>query len=435
MTWLKHSHESKSLTPDLPAAGSRRPRILVMAYACEPGKGSEPGVGWNWSLQLSRFADVVVVTRSNNRDAIESMYPSGLGDNLRVVYYEAPEWVRCFKRGQKGLYPYYFAWQLGASRVARRLQAAEPFDCALQLTFGSIWLPVLIHRLPVKFVWGPIGGGEGVPSNLLCEMKGRTRLLQSFRQLLKRSVIWNPLIRGPLRRADLVLVRTRDTAAIIPDTYRQKCELMLETGISPEILEDLTPAPRAPSREPVALFTGRLIGFKNVEMLLHALRLALDRGARLNLRIVGDGPEAPRLHALARELDLADSVAFVGAVPYETVMDELRKADIYAFPSLREAGVWSLIEAMCAALPVVCVDTSGMQVIADSKSAILVSPISRNSIIEGFAKALEELSASPMRRTEVGSAARERMQNQFLWDRKGEALWDLMTAHVPELAP
>ena len=42
-------------------------RILVLAYACEPGTGSEPGTGWMWSRMLARFGDTTVVTRSNNR--------------------------------------------------------------------------------------------------------------------------------------------------------------------------------------------------------------------------------------------------------------------------------------------------------------------------------------------------------------------------------
>ena len=40
--------------------------ILVSAYACEPLKGSEQGVGWNWVLQLAKKNNVHVITRANN---------------------------------------------------------------------------------------------------------------------------------------------------------------------------------------------------------------------------------------------------------------------------------------------------------------------------------------------------------------------------------
>ena len=46
-------------------------KVLISAYACEPNKGSEPEVGWQWALQMARYHDVTVLTRSNNRAGIE----------------------------------------------------------------------------------------------------------------------------------------------------------------------------------------------------------------------------------------------------------------------------------------------------------------------------------------------------------------------------
>ena len=46
-------------------------RILVSAYACEPGRGSEPGVGWHFAEEMSKRHSLTVVTRANNRSAIE----------------------------------------------------------------------------------------------------------------------------------------------------------------------------------------------------------------------------------------------------------------------------------------------------------------------------------------------------------------------------
>ena len=47
-------------------------KILVSAYACEPGKGSEPGAGWLWARAAARRHEVWVLTRANNREAIEA---------------------------------------------------------------------------------------------------------------------------------------------------------------------------------------------------------------------------------------------------------------------------------------------------------------------------------------------------------------------------
>jgi len=48
-------------------------KILLSAYSCEPFKGSEPAVGWNWALTLAKFKnETVVVTRKNNKHLINN---------------------------------------------------------------------------------------------------------------------------------------------------------------------------------------------------------------------------------------------------------------------------------------------------------------------------------------------------------------------------
>ena len=61
--------------------------VLLIAFACEPNKGSEPGVGWNWALYLSKYLNVTVVTRANNRNVIENELKSKFYPNLSFVYY------------------------------------------------------------------------------------------------------------------------------------------------------------------------------------------------------------------------------------------------------------------------------------------------------------------------------------------------------------
>jgi hypothetical protein len=46
-------------------------RIFLSAYACEPNKGSEPGVGWRWANGLASRVALHVLTRESNRDAID----------------------------------------------------------------------------------------------------------------------------------------------------------------------------------------------------------------------------------------------------------------------------------------------------------------------------------------------------------------------------
>lgn len=409
-----------------------RPNILVVAYACEPGKGGEQGVGWNWVLQISRFADVTVITRANNREAIEGELSQLSGPVPKFEFYDPPAWALRLKRASLGLYLFYFIWQWGCRNVAKRLDREQSFTHVQQLTFGNIWLPVAVRGLKGQFIWGPIGGGEGVPIHLLGEVSAKARYLQRLRLFLIATLRFNPIVAPVLKRADLLLIRTEDTMRILPSSARSKAISMQESGISAETLERLSPPEeRSTGSAPTILFTGRLVGFKNVEMLLHAAARARENGVDFRLRIVGDGPERSRLIALTKQLQLEERTTFVGTVPYAQHLEELRNAHIFAFPSLREAGPWSPMEAMCAALPVICVDTSGMSMITSEDCAIRVAPTSREAIISGFAQAINDLCSSTELRTQLGQRARARMRDKFIWERKGDEIAERVLRIAP----
>jgi len=67
-------------------------KVLMSAYACEPNKGSEPGIGWNWVLETARLGhEVWVLTRANNRANIETeLAKLPPIKNLKFLYYDLP---------------------------------------------------------------------------------------------------------------------------------------------------------------------------------------------------------------------------------------------------------------------------------------------------------------------------------------------------------
>ena len=130
------------------APGERRLRILLSAYACEPDRGSQPGVGWEWATRLAKRHEVWVLTRANNRPAIErALGPNSGQEFLRFVYLDLPRWVLWLKR--KKLIPvplYYVLWQVAAARCAKRLRI-DP-DIVHHVTFNGF-------RFPGKWWGGP----------------------------------------------------------------------------------------------------------------------------------------------------------------------------------------------------------------------------------------------------------------------------------------
>src|ERR1017187_5394526 len=119
---------------------AKRLKVLMSAYACEPGKGSEPGVGWNWALQMARFHDIWVITRTNNREAIQAYCDQYALKNPRFVFVDLPSPFLRLKKGlgQLGLNVYYLLWQVLARSRCQRLVKEEGIDLAHHVSLMSL---------------------------------------------------------------------------------------------------------------------------------------------------------------------------------------------------------------------------------------------------------------------------------------------------------
>ena len=82
--------------------------VLVSAYACEPGQGSEPGIGWNWVRQAARFQKVWVLTQEEGRQGINKALAGGVLPNVEFVFLDLPPWALFWKRGRRGAQFHYY---------------------------------------------------------------------------------------------------------------------------------------------------------------------------------------------------------------------------------------------------------------------------------------------------------------------------------------
>lgn len=394
-------------------------KILVSAYGCEPDKGSEAGVGWNWCIQMAKCNELWIITRANNKDVITGKIPKELEKNINFIYYDLPKTIKKIKNKEKRLYLYYFLWQLGAYFTAKKIIKEKEFDYCMHLTFGSMWMPTLFPLLKLPFIWGPIGGGESVPDYYLNNFPLKYRIVQKLRKLLITTSFINPLITIPSRNAELIIARTEESADVIPFKYRNKTRIILETAIDFDMFKENV---RIRENEKICkiIYTGRLIHLKGLENALHALALIKAEGKIcFEFTIIGKGPMKKSLIKLANDLGIEDNVKFVDQISQQEVIDHLYKSDIYLFPSLKEGGPWSLMEAMASGLPIVCMDLSGMHIITDETCAFRIKPSSPKTTQLDMAKALNTLMLDRKLQESMGDNARNRIQKEFNWDKKG----------------
>lgn len=133
-----------------------------------------------------------------------------------------------------------------------------------------------------------------------------------------------------------------------------------------------------PAGRRMAVFTGRLVTTKGLPSLLRAWRSLVASHPDALLLLVGSGGlglqncEA-ELRAYVRDHALEDSVCFTGSV--SNVQEFLQAADLFVFPTRREAFGISVAEAMACALPIVTTDVQGVSdVVRAGVDALVVPP-------------------------------------------------------------
>lgn len=346
--------------PENGPSGSSDYRILVLAYACEPGKGSEPGVGWAWARMLTRLGQVTVVTRANNRESIQRARLSPQErERLRFVYVDLPRWARLWKRGQGRVRLYYLIWQALAVYRARRLQRDRAFHVAWHVTLSNAWLGSLAPLIGIPFVFGPVGGGVSPPWRLLASLGWRGGAYEILRASVRAACRYaNPFARLAWRRAGLILAQNPETVAWFPTRHRGKAVVFQHAVVQSP------PSPPLPlARRPTlaALFAGRLLPWKGAALAISSLALI----PKWRLIVCGSGPDERRLKDLARKLGLDERVEFRGWAGRDQLLQTMREeVDIFLFPSLHDDASIAVSEAISCGLPVVSLDRGGPHLLA-----------------------------------------------------------------------
>ena len=125
------------------------------------------------------------------------------------------------------------------------------------------------------------------------------------------------------------------------------------------------PAESRPRRR--AVFAGRLLAWKGVHLALATMAVAED----WELLMYGDGPERARLADSVRWLGLGDRVTLMGNRPRSVVRQAMVDADVFFFPSMREAAGWVVAEALAVGCPVVCLNSGGPPLLVGASGCVV----------------------------------------------------------------
>ena len=396
-------------------APGHRIRVLLSAYACEPHKGSEPGVGWNWAREISRNHEVTVITRSNNQSAIQDALAKDPSLRMKFEYVDLPRWLSFWKRGRRGIHLYYYLWQYAAFLRVRKLHQLHRYDIGHHLTFVNDWIWTFLALMPIPYVWGPIGSNSHVPAHLLPDSD--TRIRQESRFHLQRFIrCLDPLFWLSLIRAEYILAINEDIIKRFPTRwFNKKCTV--EPAIATESTEDAVSARHDKDNYPTILFAGQLLGIKCPHLAVMAFSEYIKRGGTGKLLLAGDGPLENLVAKLVTLLQIADRCELMGWQDRQALMKLMRDSDIFLYPTLESAGM-VVLEAMNAGLPVVALRFGGPALMLDDNTGRLIEPGPTQQVVENLAEALLDLSSSPEIRKKLGECAKRRVAEHFTWSRK-----------------
>ncbi|MGC1306805.1 MAG: glycosyltransferase [Phormidesmis sp.] len=395
-------------------------KILLSAYACEPNRGSEPGVGWNIAQKLAQFHQVWVFTSNTHRPAIEAELSQRPIDNLQIVYFDPFGWVYDWsnegKRSQLDVYLHYYLWQIWAYFFGRSLHQQVNLDIIHHVTYVKYSNPSFLSLLPVPFVWGPVGGAEQAPKPFWRDFGWRGRFYERLRDVARRVGEIDPFVHLTARRSAVAIAATNDTAQRLHKLKASNIQTISESGLLTseiEVLSNLKPADDHTIR---FISMGRLLHWKGFHLALEAFAQAAIPNAEYWL--LGEGPQREPLQHLADSLGIAKQVKFLGRLPRADCLSTLGQCHVMVHPSLHDSGGWVCLEAMAAGRPVICLDLGGPGVQVTKAAGFKIAAIDPDQAIAQIAASMTALANDFELRSRMGQAGRQVVQDHYNWERK-----------------
>lgn len=394
-------------------------KLLMVAPTADREAVGESALAFEWVSRMAQRHDVTVLSyyqRSGRRLSDQL-------DSARVIEWPEPPLVGRHERFNAMLNPGYIPFRRRAHRwIVAAGRRGERFDAGHQVSPVSLRYASPFGRTSVPYIVGPVGGSLPSPPAFATEESGAPwftdlRKLDSVRlrhdRTLRRSFAEAACVVGI---ADYV----QDLLAPVP---LRRFVTLSDIGIN-----ELPPASQGTPRTSGVrfLFVGRVIRTKGVRDALRALALLPPGTATFD--VVGAGYDRAACEALTSELGLSEIVRFHGRVTHDEVERFYAAADVFLFPSYREAGGIVVVEAMSHGLPSIVCAAGGPATSVDDASGIRVPAHDPAQYARDLAAAMLTLARDPEARGRMGVAARSRTEAVSLWPRRIEAMEALYAA-------
>lgn len=408
---------------------TRRFKVLVSAYACNPYQGSEEGVGWSWVKAIAKYHYLNIITAEYHRKDIEkfSLEAPDLVSHIRFHYIRYKPWHYRPTKGWLFIegsplkpimnYAYRF-WQRDAYQLATKLHRENNFDLVHQLTYVGFRFPGHLWKLDIPFVWGPIGGLENTPWHFLPILGINGCVYYAGRNII--NSLHKRLLSGPkkaFRKArGGIIAATEGIRREIRQWYGEDSQVICEIGPPPDVASVYSL--RKPG-EPLKLsWSGLHLPGKALPILLRAVA-KLSVGIGWQLDILGQGPCTRRWQREAEKLDIDSKCKWHGQLPRDRAVAIMHDSHIFVITSMKDLTSTVLLEALSQGVPVICPDHCGFSDAVTQDCGIKVPVETPRQFVSDLVSAIKRLANDETERRRLAKGGLERIKD-FTWEKKAK---------------
>lgn len=390
-----------------------RVKILLSAYACEPNRGSEPGVGWNWAIHLAKEFEVYVITRSNNKEVIDKYLSNNKIEHLHFYYHDCSSNIRKIKHLPYGIFVYYKKWQNEILHVAEKIVSTQKIDIVHHITFNEFRTPGKLYNINKPFVWGPIGGGQFYNNRFYNAYFSKMDVFQErIRNLINYYYLGcSADFHKAVKNAAAILIADPSTERIMPVSH--KYIRLLETAYNIE-RNPIKNYDEGFKENIKLLWVGGIWPRKGLKLLIDAL--GRSTFSNFELVVIGEGKDKKKCQKLTQSYGIADKVHFLGALTYNEVNAHYDHADVFVFTSIRDTSGNVVLEAMSHGTPVIALRHHGVGEIVTEETGTLIEVSSYEQIQKDFIYAIEDYNNNYKKIVTHGKAARKRIEDVYSWE-------------------